>query len=188
MHAYIVCTYRSRKGDVHAQVDAPSKCDIGQASSSRYMDVNVLLVLFNNCIYTYMYILYREPALDWADTLVLPTRFSARTTTAIETGVLTRSSRIEIVDSLATLMLLHTSRPTPHDLDIISHRLIEKFPTLRDALDKGYVSIEHNKLCTGMSFTTHFSGFLEAQATYKIQESASPQSCSESRHCGPTST
>jgi hypothetical protein len=70
MHAYIVCTYRSRKGDVHAQVDAPSKCDIGQASSSRYMDVNVLLVLFNNCIHTYMYILYREPALDWADTLV----------------------------------------------------------------------------------------------------------------------
>ena len=81
----------------------------------------------------------RGPKLDWAEGLALPTRFSTPTTKAIETGVLTKSARVEIVHSVATLMLMHTSRPTPHDLDTVS-RLIEKHPKLRDTVDKGYVS------------------------------------------------
>ena len=83
---------------------------------------------------------YREQKLDWADRLVLPTRFSTPTTKAIESGVLTKNSRVEIVDSLATFMLIHTSRPTPQDFTTISRRLIEKYPKLRDAVDNGYVS------------------------------------------------
>ena len=83
---------------------------------------------------------YREPSLDWADVLVLPTRFSRATTMAVETGVLTKSARVEIVDSLATLILTHTSRPTPHDLTIICQRLTEMYPKLKDMLDNGYVS------------------------------------------------
>ena len=87
--------------------------------------------------------------MDWAEGLALPTRFSTPTTKAIETGVPTKaietgvptkSARVEIVHSVATLMLMHTSRPTPHDLDTISRRLIEKHPKLQDAVDKGYVS------------------------------------------------
>jgi hypothetical protein len=58
------------------------------------------------------------PKLDWAEGLALQTKFSTPTTKAIETGVLTKSARVEIVHSVATLMLMHTSRPTPHDLDI----------------------------------------------------------------------
>lgn len=88
----------------------------------------------------YRYLLFREPNIDWADKLVLPTRFSTPTTEAIKTGVLTKSVRVEIVDSLSTLMLIHTSRPTPHDLDTICRRLIEKFPKLKDTVDNGYVS------------------------------------------------
>ena len=76
---------------------------------------------------------------DWAEGLVIPTRFSTPTTKAIETGILTKSARVEIVHSLSTLMLMHTSRPMPHDLDTVSRRLIEKHPTLRDTVDKGYV-------------------------------------------------
>ena len=75
--------------------------------------------------------------MDWAEGLALPTRFSTPTTKAVETGVLTKSARVEIVHSVATLMLMHT---TPHDLDTISRRLIEKHPKLRDTVDKGYVS------------------------------------------------
>jgi hypothetical protein len=82
----------------------------------------------------------RVPKLDWAEGLALPTRFSTPTTKAIETGVLTKSARVEIVHSVATLMLMHTSRPTPHDLDTVSRRLIVKHPKLRDTVDKGYGS------------------------------------------------
>ena len=83
---------------------------------------------------------YRTQNLDWADRLVLPTRFSTPTTKAMESGVLTKKARIEIVDSLATFMLIHTSRPTPQDFTTISKRLIEKYPKLRDTVDTGYVS------------------------------------------------
>ena len=57
----------------------------------------------------------------------------------IETGILTKKARVEIVDSLATFMLVYTSRPTPHDFTTISRRLIEKYPILRDKVDNGYV-------------------------------------------------
>ncbi|CAI8031484.1 hypothetical protein GBAR_LOCUS17865 [Geodia barretti] len=85
------------------------------------------------------------PKLDWAEGLALPTRFSTPTTKAIETGVLTKSARVEIVHSVATLMLMHTSRPTPHDLDTVSRRLIVKHPKLRDTVDKGYML---NEFCS----------------------------------------
>ena len=71
--------------------------------------------------------------------MVLPTRFSTPTMKAIETGILTKIARVEIVDSLATFMLVYTSRPTPHDFTTISRRLIEKYPILRDKVDNGYV-------------------------------------------------
>ena len=83
---------------------------------------------------------YRQPKEDWADNLAMPTRFSSPTMKAIESAILTKAARIEIVDSLATLMLVYTSRPTPHDLTTISRRLVEKYPKLRDIVDKGYVS------------------------------------------------
>ena len=76
----------------------------------------------------------------WVDVLVLPTRFSTATTMTIETGVLTKNARVEIVDSLATLILTHTSWPTPHEFTVICQRLTEKYPKLRDMLDNGYVS------------------------------------------------
>ena len=93
------------------------------------------------CLYRHLFIIFRIPIVDWAKDLALPTRFSTPTNKAIQTGVLTKSARVEIVHSVATLMLMHTSRPTPHDLDTISRRLVEKHPKLRDTVDKGYVSV-----------------------------------------------
>ena len=72
----------------------------------------------------------------------MPSRFSTSTTKAVDTGILTKRARVEIVHSLSTLILLHTCRPTPYDLDTVSRRLIQKYPKLRDSVDKGYVSID----------------------------------------------
>ena len=64
--------------------------------------------------------IYRKFNVDWAETLAPPTRFSTPTNNAIETGIVTKPARVEIIDSLATFMLVYTSRPSPKDLDTIS--------------------------------------------------------------------
>ena len=81
-----------------------------------------------------------EPDVDWAEHLTFPARFSADTLAGIESGIPTQRARNEIIDSLATLMLVHTRRPIPDDLTTICHRLVEKYPTLRDKVNNGYVS------------------------------------------------
>ena len=53
---------------------------------------------------------------------------------------MTSKARVEITTSLSTLMLVHTSRPTPRELTTVSKRLIEKYPKLRDKVDNGFVS------------------------------------------------
>ena len=72
--------------------------------------------------------------------LIIPTRFSAETTTAMKTGILKRRHRDEIINSLSTLMLVHTSHPTPDDYTTVCRRLVEKYPNLKDKVDSGYVS------------------------------------------------
>lgn len=91
------------------------------------------------CMYYYLYI--RSLALDWADKFSLPTRFSKATSEAIESGVLTRRARVEIHNALATLILVHTSRPDSNDRDIICRRLVTEFPALKDSSPSGYVSL-----------------------------------------------
>ena len=75
--------------------------------------LNCKLFFFNHCS---LLVLFRtEFDKSYAEKLAIPTRFSAETTACIKSGVLTKRSRDEIVNSLATLMLVHTSRPTPED-------------------------------------------------------------------------
>ena len=77
---------------------------------------------------------------DWAVNLPIPTRFSAETMSCIESGVLTKKARGEIVHSLSILMLVHTNRPSPDDYTIVSRRMIQRYPSLKDKVDNGYVS------------------------------------------------
>lgn len=70
----------------------------------------------------------------------MPVRFSAGTNEVVKTGILPKKARVEIVNSLATLMLVHTSRPSPSDLTTVSRRLVEKHPKLKDKVDNGFVS------------------------------------------------
>ena len=41
------------------------------------------------------------------------------------------------VHSLSTLILMHTSRPTPHEMGCFSRQLVQKYPKLRDTVDSG---------------------------------------------------
>ena len=77
----------------------------------------------------------------WPEHLTLPSCFSKERSEAIKSGVLTKRARVEIHNALATLMLVHTSRPTSNDRDIVCRRLVQKYPTLKDSSDTGYVSL-----------------------------------------------
>ena len=50
---------------------------------------------------------------NFVEKLVIPIRSSAETTIAMKTGVLKRRHRDEIINSLSTLILVHTSHPYP---------------------------------------------------------------------------
>ena len=82
----------------------------------------------------------RSEIADWAGKFAIPARFSAETTSAIKTGILSKRARDEIIQSLSTLMLVHTSKPSPDDYSVVCRKLVEKYPNLRDKVDSGYVS------------------------------------------------
>ena len=69
---------------------------------------------------------------QFAETFVIPRRFSAETTQAVKTRVLNQKARDEIISSLTTLILVHTKRPKPNDFTTICRRLVAKYPTLKD--------------------------------------------------------
>lgn len=120
----------------------PDKSTIEQSRyiNSTYNVRDFIIITVNSHMLCYSGSVDKEPDQDWAEKLVLPVRFSASTNKVMETGVLTSRARVEITTSLSTLMLVHTSRPTPKDLTTVSRRLIEKYPNLRDKVDNGFVS------------------------------------------------
>lgn len=99
-----------------------------------------LLLVYMHGVICPQYCRSLEPDLDWAEKLILPVRFSAATNKVVESGKLTSKARVEIVTALSTLMLVHTSRPTPSDLTTVCRRLVEKYPKLRDKVDSSFVS------------------------------------------------
>ena len=92
------------------------------------------------------------PCTDWAEKLVIPSRFSVGTSAALKSGVPTRKARDEIVNSLSTLILVHTIRPTSDDYNIICKKLVEKHPILKDHVGSGYVRhVGSIRIVCGMS-------------------------------------
>lgn len=77
---------------------------------------------------------------NWAEKLIIPRRFSIVTNEAMKSGVLTPRARDEIVNYMATLMMVHTIRPTSNDYNTVCLRLIKTHPILKDGADNGYVS------------------------------------------------
>lgn len=77
---------------------------------------------------------------DWATKLSIPSQFSVETMSSIKSGVPTRKARDEVINSLATLIMVHTMRPTSNDYNTVCKRLIEKHTALKDNIGSGYVS------------------------------------------------
>ena len=77
--------------------------------------------------------------IDWTKQVTIPTRFSAETTSALKNKVPTQKARDEIINALATLILVHTLRPTSDDYNMVCQRLVNKHPSLKDASGSGYV-------------------------------------------------
>ena len=93
---------------------------------------------------------FQPPQADWAGKLAIPSRFSVETNTALTSGVLTRKARDEIVNSLSTLILVHTMHPTADDYNTVCTKLIKKHPILKDHIGSGYVSVQfkNHMLCS----------------------------------------
>ena len=59
---------------------------------------------------------------------------------AIETGVISSKARREIIQVLRTLISQYTKYPTSEQYTIITQKLVEKFPNLRDPIgSNGFV-------------------------------------------------
>ena len=80
-----------------------------------------------------------EPAADWAEKLAIPSRFSVETTLALKRGAPNGKARDDIINSVATAMLVHTMHPTGANYNCICQRLVEKHPVLKDSIGSGYV-------------------------------------------------
>ena len=93
------------------------------------------------CLYYYYYSpLDAAPCLDWADKVVIPSRFSIETMKALASGVPTGKARDEVVKALSTLILVYTIRPTSNDYNTICSKLIKRHPVLKDHVGSGFVS------------------------------------------------
>ena len=78
---------------------------------------------------------------SWVQRLVIPTRFSKSCMNSIKMGILTGHARDEIINSLATCILLFKLNPSPDEKRLICERLIKTIPSLKDTLGSGYVRI-----------------------------------------------
>ena len=76
---------------------------------------------------------------SWIDS-VLPTKFSKRTSHALQTNVVTKAARIEIVENLAYRLYAITEYPTPAEYTEVSRELVSRYPVLSDTIGNGFVS------------------------------------------------
>ena len=77
---------------------------------------------------------------NWVDFISIPSRFSVTTEQALKEGVPTKKARDEIVNALATLIMVYTTRPSPKDVSTICEKLIQRHPVLKDHVRGSYVS------------------------------------------------
>lgn len=74
---------------------------------------------------------------SWLQDFKIPKQFSPKTMECVSTGILTQSSRTEIVQTLATLMWLQTHYPSREAYTTVCARLVKVHPTLADDAGDG---------------------------------------------------
>lgn len=94
---------------------------------------------------------------NWYETFQLPSNFSARTMVALQSGNkmdITSAVRNEITAAVATLMMVHTTYPTPAQYTHVCEMLVKKHPILADTYGCGFVSALH-VLVTKIKYVSH---------------------------------
>ena len=69
---------------------------------------------------------------EWVGSFKIPTSFSKRTMDCLKTGILTQSSRTEIIQALANHMWIHTQHPSRYAYTHICSELVKVHPKLAD--------------------------------------------------------
>ena len=80
---------------------------------------------------------------DWHLTFQIPEKstFSWAVQKAIDTGLVCAKPRRDITQTIRTLMLQYSRYPSSEAYTTISRKLIEKFPSLHDGGNSGFVSV-----------------------------------------------
>lgn len=66
--------------------------------------------------------------------------YSRRTMKAIQTGQITKSSRIEIIAAMHSRILQIQPYPSPYEYMVVCQRLVQCYPSLEDQIGNGIVS------------------------------------------------
>ena len=67
-------------------------------------------------------------------------KFSKKTMDSMEKGIITKSVRTEVINSVAVQMLQHTTHPTSEEYTGVCCKLVDTFAVLKDTIGSGYVS------------------------------------------------
>ena len=76
----------------------------------------------------------------WSTQFSIPA-FSRRTTENLSKGEIKRSTRVEIVNTIALQMWNHTHYPTSQEYTGVLRTLVAKYPVLKDKFGNGIVSV-----------------------------------------------
>ena len=107
---------------------------------------------------------------NWVQSFCIPARFSKPTIRALDSGELTKSSRVEVVAAIAHQIIQETWYPKSKEYDLICEKLIAKYPNVKDSIGSGYVSafkIDDVHVHTGILL--HTQGSWKAQIRQKMK-------------------
>ena len=76
---------------------------------------------------------------QWLSQFNIP-EFSRKTMNNLSKGEIKRSTRVEIINSIAIQMWSYTHYPSSHEYTSVLYSLVEKYPVLKDKFGNGIVS------------------------------------------------
>ena len=78
---------------------------------------------------------------QWHQSFQIPLHFSRQAEEAIASRLLTRSVHTEIIQSISSLMMVHTTTPELVQYNTVCQKPVEQYPNLKDIIGlSGYVS------------------------------------------------
>ena len=108
---------------------------------------------------------------NWVESFCIPARFSKPTIRAVDSGELSKSSRVEVVAAIAHQIIQKTWYPKSKEYNLICEKLISKYPNVKDSIGSGYV----REFKSMMHYVLLHTGFMETTNSPKDEESEKRQ-------------